>query len=359
MSQQRALHTAQQEFAADGVYLNTASLGLPPRRVLDALGVALEDWRQGRSSPPLFDGAVEESRRLYASLVGVGPESVALGSQVSAFVGLVAANLPDGSEVVLAEGDFTSVVFPFLAQAARGVSVREVPLDQVADSVTDRTALVAVSSAQSADGRVADLDAISARAARTGARTLVDLTQSASWLPVDASRLDYTVCGGYKWLLAPRGTAFFTARGEAAAELIPHAANWYAGVDPWASIYGGPLRLAPTIRRFDLSPAWHCWVGQAPALRLLTEVGVEAMHAHNVGLTNRFREQVGLGKSDSAIVSLAVTADAADALAAAGIVAAMRAGRLRLSFHLYNTDADADRAAEALAPVVVREELVG
>ena len=37
-------------------------------------------------------------------------------------------------------------------------------------------------------------------------------------------------------------------------------------------------------RRFDLSPAWLSWVGAAPALALLEEVGVEAIHAHDVGL---------------------------------------------------------------------------
>ncbi len=348
-----ALETVQREFFAEGVYLNTASLGLPPRRVLDAVTGALEDWRTGRSSPPQFDADIAESRALFAGLVGVAADDVAIGSQVSAFVGLVAANLSDGSEVIVAQGEFTSVVFPFLAQAPRGVTVREVPLESIADAITERTALVAVSAAQSADGRVADLDAIRARAAQAEARVLVDLTQSAGWLPVDASLFDYTVCGGYKWLLAPRGTAFFTATAEAADELLPHAANWYAGAEPWNSIYGGPLRLAPTIRRFDLSPAWHSWVGQAPALRLLTEVGVETLHRHDVDLANRFRSAVGLAPSDSAIVSTAVTADAASTLQAAGIAAAMRAGRLRLSFHVNNTEEDADRAAEALRGVIV------
>lgn len=348
-----ALETVQREFSADGVYLNTASLGLPPRRVLDAVTRALEDWRNGRSSPPQFDADIAESRALFAGLVGVTADDVAIGSQVSAFVGLVAANLPDGSEVIVAQGEFTSVVFPFLAQAPRRVTVREVPLEAIADAVTERTALVAVSAAQSADGRIADLDAIRARAAEAGARMLVDLTQSAGWLPVDASLFDYTLCGGYKWLLAPRGTAFFTATAEAADALLPHAANWYAGAEPWNSIYGGPLRLATTIRRFDLSPAWHSWVGQAPALRLLTEVGVETLHRHDVDLANRFRSAVGLAPSDSAIVSAEVTPDAAGTLQSAGIAAAMRAGRLRLSFHVNNTAEDADRAAEALRGVIV------
>ena len=41
---------------------------------------------------------------------------VAVRSQVSVFAGLIAANLPDGSEV-LTSGDFTSILFPFYAQS--------------------------------------------------------------------------------------------------------------------------------------------------------------------------------------------------------------------------------------------------
>jgi selenocysteine lyase/cysteine desulfurase len=81
---------------------------------------------------------------------------------VSVFAGLIAANLPDGSGVLTATGDFTSILFPFYARAGRGIRGREVPLDRIAECVTSRTTLVAVSAVQSANGRVADLDALHA-----------------------------------------------------------------------------------------------------------------------------------------------------------------------------------------------------
>lgn len=341
--------SAQAEFDPRVVYLNTASLGLPPRRALDALQKVLVQWREGRASPPDYDAPLRAARASYAALVGVDPTSVAAGSQVSVFVGLVASGLPDGSEVLTVPGEFTSVVFPFLAQAARRVRVKEVPLERLADAVTPRTALVAVSAVQSADGRLADLDALAEATATTGTRVLLDTTQAVGWLPVDASRFAYTTGGGYKWLLAPRGTCFFTVSPEHADGLVPHTANWYAGADPWNSIYGSPLRLADDARRFDVSPAWHSWVGQAPALDLLTEVGPATLHAHAVGLANRFRAAVDVPPGDSAIVSLDTMPQVGRRLERAGVVASTRAGRLRLAFHVNNTTDDADRAAEALA----------
>lgn len=344
----RRLAVAREEFEPEGIYLNTATLGLPPREAVAAVRRAVSEWSGGRADAVGYDAPVAASRELFAHLVGVEPGAVAVGNQVSVFTGLVAAALPDGAEVLVAEGEFTSVTFPFLAQAPRGVRVREVPLAALAEQVRESTALVAVAAVQSADGRLADLDAIAAAAARTGTRLLVDGTQAVGWLPLEASRFDYTVTGGYKWLLAPRGTAFLTVRAEAAAELLPHAAGWYAGAQPWQSIYGSPLRLAEDARRFDISPAWHSWIGQAPALELLTAVGPAALHEHAVGLANRFRAAVGMEPGPSAIVSLDVDAGAAERLAAARVTGAVRAGRLRLGFHLNNGPEDADTAAAVL-----------
>jgi selenocysteine lyase/cysteine desulfurase len=340
---------AQAEFRSETVYLDTASLGLPPRRSVAALDAALRDWEAGRASPLDYDGPLGAARSAYASLVGVDASAVAVGSQVSVFAGLVAAGLPDGSEVLVAPGEFTSIVFPFLAQAGRAVTVREVPLERLADAISPSTALVSVAAVQSADGRLADLDALCGAAEAAGARVLLDTTQAVGWLPVDAGRFAYTVGGGYKWLLAPRGTCFFTVQPDLADPPVPNNAGWYAGAQPWDSIYGGPLRLATDARRYDVSPAWHSWVGQAPALELLTEVGRDLLHAHAVGLANRFRSAVGLPDGDSAIVSLATPTDMSPRLEEAGIIASMRAERLRLSFHINNTDADADAAAEVLA----------
>jgi selenocysteine lyase/cysteine desulfurase len=89
------------------------------------------------------------------------------------------------------------------------------------------------------------------------------------------------------------------------------------------------------------------WVGAVPALRLLADVGVEAIHEHDVGLANRFREGVGQPPGDSAIVSFDAPG-AAERLERAGIMAAVRGGRLRTSWHVYNTVADVDAALRAL-----------
>ena len=153
--------------------------------------------------------------------------------------------------------------------------------------------------------------------------------------------------GGYKWLMNPRGTGYAYLAPALRERLRPDAAGWYAGGDPHASYYGPPLRLADDARRFDISPAWFSWVGAAPALEVVAEIGVPAIGAHNVALANRFLTGLGRPPGESAIVSVDVP-DAEQRLAAAGIRAAVRAGRVRASFHIYSTEADVDAALTAL-----------
>jgi selenocysteine lyase/cysteine desulfurase len=338
---------AQGLWTPELVYLNTASFGLPPRPAWEALQAALADWRGGRTSWEHWDEATEEARTRWARLVGVDASCVAVASTVSGLIGLVAASIPDGACVVAPDVEFSSALFPFLVQEQRGVTVRTVPVNGLAEAIDATTDVVVTSAVQMSSGELVDLDAVEEAASAHGAMTVVDATHAVGWLPLDASRFDAVACAAYKWLMSPRGTAFMAVRPERLGSIVPHLAGWYAGEDPYGSYFGPPLRLAESARRLDVSPAWYCWVGTAPALEVVERIGVEAVHAHDLGLANRFRAGLGLPPGDSAIVSVDLPG-AADRLAGAGIMAAVRGGRLRTSWHLYNTEADVDVALQAL-----------
>lgn len=341
------------EFEPSGTYLNSATMGLPPRATLAALTEALEQWRRGTANAPGYDAVINRARATWARMVHVPVEDVAIGSQVSPLVGLVASALPDGSTVLVPEGEFTSVSFPFLAHRARGIRVVEAPLAELAEHIDVNTSVVALAAVQSADGAVAPLDAVVVAAERHGADVLVDLTQATGWLDVDASRFAYAICGAYKWLLSPRGTAFMAVRPDRWDALVPTAAGWYAGEQVWSSIYGSPLRLAESARRFDVSPGWHSWVGTAASLDLLDEIGVVALQAHALEAEAAFAAGARLEPVGRAIRALDADAEVPALLAEHGIVAAERAGRLRVSFHVNNTVDQAHAAGAVLRGHVV------
>ncbi|MFE4669104.1 aminotransferase class V-fold PLP-dependent enzyme [Streptomyces sp. NPDC056716] len=339
------------EFSPKNTFLNTASNGLLPARTTAALDRAVRMRAEGIPLGPLYD-EVEAVRASVARLAGVPVGQVAAGTSVAEFGALIAAALPAGAEVLTAEADFASLVNPFHMRG--DLKVRAVPLERLAESVRAETELVAVSVVQSADGRLADLPAVREAARVRGARVYVDASQSIGWLPIDPDSYDFLAAVGFKWLLGPHGAAFFVVPEDLGA-LTPLLAGWVAGEAPWDSCYGPVEELAHSARRFDISPALFTHAGLRASLDLIEELGVAAVHAHDIALADRFRTGLhALGHTPiaapgSAIVSVPGLGGHQPRLSAAGIEVSDRAGNLRAAFHLYNTPADVDRLLSALA----------
>lgn len=334
-------------------FLNTASYGPPPRPAWAALQRSLDQWRDGSESWHSWAGSVGTSRALFAAMVGTTAAHVTTGAAVSQLLAPIAAAVPDGGTVLVPDIEFTSGIFPFAVHADRGVVVRTVPVSRLADAINIGTDLVSFSAVQSATGEVADIASISSRAREVGAVTVLDASQAVGWLDLDAGDVDVLTAAAYKWLCAPRGTAFATLHPELslrhpdfAGRLRPLAAGWFAAEAN--QYYGMPLRLATDARRFDISPAWHSWVGTAPALEVLSQVGVPAIGKHDVELANSFLTALNEPPSNSAIVSVPVPQAALDRLRAAGIRYAIMDGRARFAFHLYCSSDDVDMAVRAI-----------
>ncbi|CAN5375333.1 aminotransferase class V-fold PLP-dependent enzyme [soil metagenome] len=342
-----SLQAAIDTFGDPRGYLAVASVGIPPRQAVDALTADLAAWSHADRDPQGYDPVIERTRQSYARLVHSPVDRVAQGSQTSVMASLAAAAVPPGAEVLVVDGDFSSIVFPFL-QSADAV-VRSVPLTALADSITDETWLVVFSLVQSSNGLIADTGAIIEAAARHGAFTFCDLTQAAGVLPVDATLFDATVCHTYKWLCAPRGVAFLTLSERFDALLTPLQAGWYAGDDVWQSCYGPSMHLAASARRFDVSPAWQAWIGAEQSIALFEGLDMAEVWERASGLGDALCEALGIPEQHQAIVSWP-DASGSDLgkLIAAGVRASGRAGRLRASFHLFNDERDVESVVRAL-----------
>ncbi|WP_030430432.1 aminotransferase class V-fold PLP-dependent enzyme [Allokutzneria albata] len=328
-------------------YLNTPSIGIPPTLTTDAVRESVQRWGAGADHPADFDEHVRRARAAFAKLVGFDADDVAAGASGSQVAGIVAASVPDGSRVLVARGEFTSLTFPFAAQAHRGVKVTEADLADIPSEV-DGHDVVAVSVVQSANGAEVDLAALREAAAAAGTRVLLDATQAVGWMPLDLGWADWVVAAAYKWMLCPRGAAWLAVRPDALDELVVHSANWYGGEDPWQSIYGLPLRLARSARRLDISPVWLAQVGATASLEYLSTLDMAEVRAHSVRLTDALLAELDLPGTGSAIVSLELDDEQGRRLAEAGVRSGSRAGRTRLGFHLYNSEEDVELVVRAL-----------
>lgn len=341
----------------DSIYLDAATYGLPPDATIDALQRALQRWQAGTADwVEEWDKEGDASRELFARLIGTTADRVALVPTVSVAAGVVAASLPPGAHVVVPEAEFTSVSFPFAAAEQAGrLKVTVVPYEGLVDAIEPGVDLVAFSLTRSQSGETADLGALVAAAKESGTQLFVDATHALPFVPVheQINEVDYLACHGYKHLLCPRGAGFFVIRPDRQEELIPYVANWYAGTPRYQAHYGTELILNEGASRFDVSLAWHSWVGAKVSLEHLVRWRDEGIFEGVWENTRRLAAGLGLPTPGSTVLSFKAT-DADDAeriLGEAGIRCAARGGNIRLSAHVYNTAEEIDRALGVIAPL--------
>lgn len=331
-------------------YLNTASFGVPCPQAVEAVQDVVTAWTRGELTFGPWFTETQRVRESIARLLATPVEHVSLGTSTATMLCSIAINLPDGARVLAPENEHNSNLIPYLNQAHRGVTVTLVPLAQLAERITQGTALVSCSAVQSLTGEVAQIDAIRAAARSVGALFCLDCSQGCGWLPVTGKSADIIVCSMYKWLCAPIGGAFLVMAPELAERLRPAAPGWPACTDPLAPPYGLEAPLASTGRKFDSAQNLISMIGARRSIDAIVELGVAAICRHDLELANRFRRGRGLPPSNSAIVTLPWEG-AAKHLAAAGIRASEWRGNLRLSFHLHNSQEDVDRTLHTLAAI--------
>ncbi len=320
-------------------YLAAASNGVLPRSAVAAMTADIARCGRGEVGPADYDAVVAQTRSAYAALVDVPAEWVAIGSSTSALIASVAAGLPPQAEVLVAADEFTSVVAPFLAGGR--LQVRTVGLGDLADAITEQTAVVAFSLVQSATGELADAAAIARAAHRHGALTLADLTQAAGVLPVRAADFDITVNHTYKWLCTPRGVAFLTVGPQVLERLMPVAAGWYAADDPWSNCYWPHQAAASGARVLDAAPAWQAFVGARESISLFARADLDQLWQHSSGLADELCAALGLPQPHRAVVSWPDPDHRQLAqLTAAGIRASGPLDLIRIAFHVWNTRDD-------------------
>jgi len=329
-------------------YLNTASIGVPPPAAVEAVNAVTAAWANGKFTFGGWFTETQLTRASIAALMAVPEEWVSLGGSSAPLLGSVAAGLPDGARVLAPENEHNSNLIPYVNQAHRGVTVELVKLTELAARVTRDTTLVSCSAVQSLTGEVADLAAIRAATTASGAQFCLDASQACGWLPLSGASADVIVCSMYKWLCTPMGGAFMIMRPEVAGRFRPVTPSWASMCDPMAAPYGTDMQVPLSGRKFDTVPNLISMIAARQSIDALVGIGVETIHRHDVSLANRFRIGLKKAPSNSAIVSLPWEG-AAKRLAAAGIVATEWRGNLRLSFHVYNDESDADAALDVLA----------
>jgi selenocysteine lyase/cysteine desulfurase len=374
------------EMPRDICYLNSASYSPLPLRTQEAGRAAV-----GRKATPwTLDAAFanrqhERARLAAAALIHADPADIALIPSVSYGVATAAKllTLSRGARVLVLENDHSSPVLEWQTRAdAQGFTIETIRQPADGDWTSAVLAaierpgappvgLASISSVHWSDGGLIDLETVGEALRRQGAVFLVDATHSAGVLTLDVKRLDpdFAIFPTYKWLLGPYGRAFiYIARRHQDGTPLEQTAFGRRDVRSDNAVYFADTRYVADARRFDMGERDHFismemaaigmemmaeWGASAIAQRLsmLTERIAEGVRGAGVGVLNRHLRAPHILSLSFKNVGFAdgLPAGLVEGLASEGIYVAARLNRMRVSPHVFNDEADADRFVEALA----------
>jgi cysteine desulfurase / selenocysteine lyase len=335
------------------------------RRHDAALTRYLRDKSTGMAGRVAQEGQIERARAGIARYWGVDTNSIGFVSNVAEGVSIVAESLDwrEGDNFVIDANEYPSVVGPFLLHHRPKVTLRQArgtEPDRLASLVDARTRVIGVSYVSYLTGERHDLGALRALADKVGALLVVDYTQAAGYLPIDAAVADFAFSACYKWLLGITGVAIAYWNRSRQPAWTPSTAGWYS-FEPGHRGYDNPPPLRADAFRFTRgNPAHAAIYVLAEALDYLAGYDIRDVQAHVQMLTTSMLEQLSTsqiatttpvdpGRHGASVCVASPRAQAiVDGMARTGVLAWNGQGRVRFSFHGYNSCQDADRAIDAL-----------
>jgi cysteine desulfurase/selenocysteine lyase len=381
------------------VFLDSAASSQKPRQVLEAMQRYYERSHANvhRSIHTLGEEATEAyeaARDAVRAFIGAASrEEVVFTRGTTEGINLVAQavgrTLRPGDEIVITEMEHHSNLIPWQMLARdRGAVLRPVPvrdgmwldLDVFERSLGDRTRLVAFTHVSNVLGTVNPIVDMTAKARAAGALVLIDGAQAVPHMHLDMAAFgaDFYVFSGHK-VLGPTGIGVLYGRRAVLERLEPAWGGGEMIKEVWidhAQWNDLPWRFEPGTP--PIAPA----VGLHAAVEYMDKLGMERVTAYERELVQRCLDRLGdipgvavygprHAEEKGAVVAFNVQGihphDGAALLDQEGV--AVRAGHhcaqplmkrlgiagtLRASFSVYNTPADVDRLAEAVAAIRTR-----
>ena len=376
-----ALAAAREQFpgAKKWIYLETSAWGLVPSAARDALNHCLDMQIDGDFDKDEIGDKIEQVRAKFAKLVRAKPDEIAIVKNVSEGANAIAASIlwqPGDNAVICSDVDHPNCIYALYNMRDRyGAEVRAIPargfampIEEMIAAIDSRTRLVMAPSVPFSTGLRSDLKALGAACRERGVLFFVDGAQSVGALDTDvnADSMDALTVASSKYLCGPHGFGFLYVRREWAEKMQPAYLARYSidlkGVHEGDS-GGENYKLKDAAGRFDIGSYNYAAAHAVDvSLDLLLACGSEAIEQHVLALSHRFAREVkalGLpllaGEPGPHLSQVVIVGGAEgkyskpeliqslyDHLQANRVKVSQRRGRLRVSFHLYNTSQEVD-----------------
>ena len=292
------------------IYLDSGATSQKPNSVLDAerdfyvnhnAAVHRGAHQLAEEATELYEGAREK----VATFIGAHVDEVIFTKSATESINAIAYSLGNstpgskfhikaGDRIVVSEMEHHANLIPWQELARRTgaelvwFKVTEegrLDLSNIDELITSRTKVVALTHQSNVLGTINPLDEITKKAREAGALFLLDACQSVPHYRVDVKTLDvdFLAFSGHK-MLGPTGVGILWGKKELLDEMPPFLTG--GSMIETVTMESATYLDAP--KRFEAGvPNMAQAVGLGSAVDYLNSVGLDAIHAHEVALTQK------------------------------------------------------------------------
>lgn len=340
---------------------------------------AVQDWvgdlvNHGMANISDWVRRERETRTVAARILGASVDEVTFVRSTSHGLSAFAEGLdwrPDDEVAVCTELEYPANVYPWMHLASRGVVLRAIAArdggvtrEAVAEVIGPRTRVVSVSSVEFATGVANDLEAIGALCRERGALFCVDGIQSVGAFPIDVAKanVDFLAADSHKWQLGLPGIGIAYIRREVLPRIRPSVVGWKSVKNPLDFDHLHFELREDAAKLEEGTQSFATILGMGAALDLLDEAGIDRIAAHITAWleeAEKFLAAAGLDPGPRRDVRKGILTfrppsgsaeDFVNRASKAGVVLSPRRGRVRVSPHFYNGEAELAALANLVRP---------
>ncbi len=279
------LRTNEFPITATKTFLAHAAMSPFPRSTTAAINEYVTRVSNEGQWEYLYADAETEARQFAAVLLGAEPEEIALVSSTSMGLSMIAAGIKweAGDNVIIADGDFPSNIYPWLNLQRQGVQVKFIPrnnegivtLKDIAALVDKNTRLVSLSTVNYVTGYRINVSAIGEYLHRRNILFCLDAIQSLGVFPIDTKNVDFLAAGANKWLMGPVGIGILYVKKKHINKLNPILAGWKCVQDNHNYVCYN-LNFVESAKRFEPGcVSLTGIIGLHAALKLLLDINID------------------------------------------------------------------------------------
>lgn len=353
----------------EGTYLLSHSAGCQPIRTEAYLKEQfLTPWQNTGECWDSWLSVIHHFRCAIGQIIKAKADNICPVSNVSDGFYKFLTSLPFSTEkptVLMHENAFPSLGFVIQGLKAQGFRLKLIPAAENANDpkiwdiyASEDVCAAMITHVHSNTGVRTTIPRITAPLKEKGIFTIVDIAQSVGVIPIDIENWQASAVSGscLKWLCGGPGAGFMWVNQQIMEGLKPQSVGWFSHQNPFEFDINNFEYADDATRFWGGTPSIAPYITALAGLKEINSIGIDTIYKHNKRLQVIFAGAAGLNSDRFSLedtggtICLRLPAERSETLAQTfrneDIRFDQRGHTIRLSFHIYNTETEAQKVGQ-------------